>query len=123
FSGIQNLSSEHINTELLTADMKARMVELQIQLVDESQRKKAMEEIRLAQEGAVVERSALEAGKFISPSYIMKGEINDNVRYISGDKEQLLIFTFQLLELETGTIKWQNRYEHKRYIPKKNFGL
>ena len=57
--------------------------------------------------GIVDEKSKIRAGYLLSPSYQLKGEVNDVVRYIGGVKKQLIVINFTLLNIETNAIDWQ----------------
>jgi predicted nuclease with TOPRIM domain len=112
FLKIENKSSEHIDSSLLENEIKSKLIKNKITFIDKSKRKDTLKEIELDMRGIVDEKSKIRAGYLLSPSYQLKGDINDVVRYINGEKKQLLIINFTLLNIETNAIDWQ---ESKRF--------
>ena len=112
FLKIENKSSEHIDSSLLENEIKSKLIKKKITFIDKSKRKDTLKEIELDMRGIVDEKSKIRAGYLLSPSYQLKGDINDVVRYINGEKKQLLIINFTLLNIETNALDWQ---ESKRF--------
>ena len=107
FLKIENKSSEHIDTSLLENELKSKLIKNKITFIDKSKRKDTLKEIELDMKGIVDEKSKIRAGYLLSPSYQLKGEVNDVVRYIGGVKKQLIVINFTLLNIETNAIDWQ----------------
>ena len=107
FLKIENKSSEHIDTSLLEIELKSKLIKNKITFIDKSKRKETLKEIELDMKGIVDEKSKIRAGYLLSPSYQLKGEVNDVVRYIGGVKKQLIVINFTLLNIETNAIDWQ----------------
>ena len=55
------------------------------------------------------ERSAIPAGEFLSPNYVLEGTIDDNVRYERSVKTQYIVVTLRLTEVASGAIRWQKQ--------------
>jgi penicillin-binding protein activator len=109
---IQNKSSEHIDTSLLSNELSTELIKRKITFVDRSTRKESLLEISNAQKGLIDEKSQIEAGKLISPNFLLTGDVTDNVRYENGEKKQYIIITLRLISLETGAVEWQ---ENKKF--------
>jgi len=110
---IQNRSSEHIETGMLTNSIVTNLVQRKIVFVDRRERADAIKEIELGQKGIVKSDSQLPVGELLSPNFKLSGEITDNLRYVDGDKVQYLVVTLRLLKLSTGSIEWQ---EEKKFL-------
>ena len=106
---LRNKSSEHINTNLITSELTSSLLQEEITFVDKSKREAAIKEAKLAQEGLVQERSAIPAGEFLSPNYVLEGTIDDNVRYERSVKTQYIVVTLRLTEVASGAIRWQKQ--------------
>ena len=110
---IQNRSSEHIETGILTNAIVTNLIQRKIVFVDRRERADAIKEIELGQKGIVKQDAQLPVGELLSPNFKLSGEITDNLRYIEGDKVQYLVVTLRLLKLSTGQIEWQ---EDKKFL-------
>lgn len=110
---IQNRSSEHIETGILTNAIVTNLIQRKIVFVDRRERADAIKEIELGQKGIVRQDAQVPVGELLSPNFKLSGEITDNLRYVEGDKVQYLVVTLRLLKLSTGTIEWQ---EEKKFL-------
>ena len=116
FLKIDNKSSEHIDTYLIENELRTKFIRNKIILIDKSKRKETLKEIELEMKGIVDEKSKLRAGYLLSPSFQLKGDINDLVTYKNGVKKQLLVINFTLLNLETNSIDWQASKKFKKEL-------
>ena len=108
FLRISNKSSEHIDTNILENELRIKLKEKKITIIDKSYRKETFKEIELEMKGMIDEKSKITAGKILSANFQLKGEISDQVKIENGIKKQLLIITFILLNYETNSIDWQD---------------
>ena len=123
FIKIENKSSEHIDTSLLENEIKSKLIKNNIKFIDKSKRKDTLKEIELDMKGVVDEKSKIRAGFLLSPSYQLKGEINDVVRYINGEKIQLLVINFTLFNFETSALDWQESKKFSKNINTSKIGF
>jgi len=123
FLKIENKSSEHIDTSLLENEIKSKLIKNKITFIDKSKRKETLKEIELDMKGIVDEKSKIRAGYLLSPNYQLKGELNDVVRYINGEKKQLLIINFTLLNIETNALDWQESKKFSKNINTSGIGF
>ena len=66
---IQNRSSEHIETGMLTNSIVTNLVQRKIVFVDRRERADAIKEIELGQKGIVKSDSQLPVGELVSPNF------------------------------------------------------
>jgi len=108
---IKNLTSEHIDTDMLSNEMVNNLIKLRIKFIDQSFTKEAMAEIEKGMTGMIDPDSAIPAGALKSPNFYLYGDINDNVRNVSGKTVQYLVVTVKMKELKTGIQVWQEQKE------------
>ncbi|TGM53852.1 penicillin-binding protein activator LpoB [Leptospira biflexa] len=106
---LQNSTSEHIDTKLITNEILNQLTKDKVPFVDTSVRADATKEIAFGKTGMVSSDSRLAVGKFKSPSHQIKGEINEVVNYESGNKIQYITVTLFLVSLETNQIVWSEQ--------------
>ncbi len=123
FLKIDNKSSEHIDTSLIENELRTKFIKNKIIIIDKSKRKETLKEIELEMKGIVDEKSKLRAGYLLSPSFQLKGDINDLVTYKNGVKKQLLVINFTLLNLETNSIDWQASKKFKKELNTSTIGF
>lgn len=110
-SKIQNKTTEHIDTTMVTNKIATQLTKKKIVFVDRTQREDAIAEMKMGMRGMVNENTVIKPGEFLSPNYKLSGEIIDNVRYDGGKKMQYITITLRLVKLETGGIDWQEEKE------------
>lgn len=110
---VSNRSSEHIDTSIITNEISTNLLKKSILFVDRSKRQDALNEAKLAMQGVTKREASIEAGNIVSPEYILSGVINDNVRYVDGNKVQYILITLRLTEVASTAIVWQ---EEKKFI-------
>ncbi|MCW7471893.1 penicillin-binding protein activator LpoB [Leptospira levettii] len=106
---LQNSTSEHIDTKLITNEILNQLTKDKIPFVDTSVREDATKEMAFGKTGMVSSDSRLAVGKFKSPSHQIKGEINEVVNFESGTKIQYITVTLFLVSLETNQIVWSEQ--------------
>lgn len=106
---LQNSTSEHIDTKLITNEILNQLTKEKVPFVDTTIREDATKEMAFGKTGMVSSDSRLAVGKFKSPSHQIKGEINEVVNYESGNKIQYITVTLFLVSLETNQIVWSEQ--------------
>jgi PBP1b-binding outer membrane lipoprotein LpoB len=119
---VDNSSSEHIDTKILTNEIVSSLIKKEIIFVDKTKRSEAIKEIELAQKGLVRGDSEIKAGNLLSPNLKLSGEINDNVNYTDGKKQQYIVITMKLISLETGALEWQNEKKFLKVSKVEGYG-
>lgn len=119
---IENRSSEHIDTRILTNEIVSSLIKREIVFVDRTKRSDSIKEIEMAQKGMIRSDSEIKAGNLLSPNYKLSGEINDNVNYDDGKKEQYIVVTMRLISLETGALEWQNQKKFLKVSNVESYG-
>lgn len=109
WKAIQNSTSEHIDTKLISNEILNQLTKDKVPFVDTSIREDATKEMAFGKTGMVSSDSRLSVGKFKSPSHQIKGEINEVVNYESGNKIQYITVTLFLVSLETNQIVWSEQ--------------
>lgn len=106
---LQNSTSEHIDTKLITNEILNQLTKDKVPFVDTSIREDATKEMAFGRTGMVSSDSRLAVGKFKSPSHQITGEINEVVNFESGNKIQYISVTLFLVSLETNQIVWSEQ--------------
>lgn len=120
---IENRSSEHIDTKLLSNEISTNLIKRQIHFIDRAQRLDSIQEAILGKSGLIDSETRIPLGNLKSPNYKLSGEISDNVRYFDGKKVQYLVVTLRLLRLSTGIIVWQDNKKFLKTTKIEQYGL
>lgn len=107
----QNKTSEHIDTELITGEIRTRLIKQRIKFIDDSLDQETLEEIAKGQTGLIDPDSAIPAGEMKSPNFYLTGDIRENVRYVNGKKVQYLKITLSLYNTKTRVLEWSDEQE------------
>ncbi len=119
---IKNLSSEQIDTGMLANELVNNLIKLRIKFIDPSFTKDMMAEIEKGMSGMIDPDSAIPMGQLKSPNFYLAGDVNDNVRNVSGKNVQYIVVTLKLIELRTGMLQWQDQKEFLKSSSKTNVG-
>ena len=68
---------------------------------------------REAKRSGAVAGNEGKVGAILGADYVLKGVIQDRVQQSGKMKSAYYLVTFELLDLETGELKWTNSYETK----------
>ncbi len=109
WKSIQNSTSEHIDTKLLSNEILTQLTKKKVPFVDTGEREESVKEIGFGKTGMVSPETRLAIGKFKSPSHRIKGEINEVVNFERGKKIQYITVTLFLISLETNQIVWSEQ--------------
>ncbi|MCZ8343281.1 MAG: penicillin-binding protein activator LpoB [Leptospira sp.] len=109
WKSIQNSTSEHIDTKILSNEILTQLTKKKVPFVDTGEREDSVKEIGFGKTGMVSPETRLAIGKFKSPSHRIKGEINEVVNFERGKKIQYITVTLFLISLETNQIVWSEQ--------------
>ncbi|MCW7493032.1 penicillin-binding protein activator LpoB [Leptospira sp. 2 VSF19] len=123
WKAIQNSTSEHIDTKLISNEILNQLTKDKIPFVDTSIREEASVEMAFGKTGMVSPDSRLAVGKFKSPSHKIKGEINEVVNFESGSRIQYITVTLFLVSLETNQIVWSEQTNFLKTSRVEGYGL
>ncbi|TGL45960.1 penicillin-binding protein activator LpoB [Leptospira perdikensis] len=123
WKAIQNSTSEHIDTKLISNEILNQLTKEKVPFVDTSIREEASAEMAFGKTGMVSSESRLAVGKFKSPSHKIKGEINEVVNYESGSRIQYITVTLFLVSLETNQIVWSEQTNFLKTSRVEGYGL
>lgn len=123
WKSLQNSTSEHIDTKLITNEILNQLTKDKVPFVDTSLREEATTEIAFGKTGMVSTDSRLAVGKFKSPSHKIKGEINEVVNYEAGSRIQYITVTLFLVSLETNQIVWSEQNGFLKTSRVEGYGL
>lgn len=107
----RNMTSEHIDTELVVGEIRTKLIKQRIKFIDDSLDQEALAEIAKGQTGLIDADSAIPAGEMKSPNFYLTGSIRENVRYVDGKKKQYLKVTLTLVNIKTRVTEWQDEQE------------
>ncbi|MBM9591041.1 penicillin-binding protein activator LpoB [Leptospira sp. 201903075] len=123
WKSLQNSTSEHIDTKLITNEILNQLTKDKVPFVDTSIREEAATEMAFGKTGMVSADSRLAVGKFKSPSHRIKGEINEVVNYEAGSRIQYITVTLFLVSLETNQIVWSEQTNFLKTSRVEGYGL
>ena len=123
WKSLQNSTSEHIDTKLITNEILNQLTKDKVPFVDTSIREDATTEMAFGKTGMVSADSRLAVGKFKSPSHKIKGEINEVVNYEAGSRIQYITVTLFLVSLETNQIVWSEQTNFLKTSRVEGYGL
>lgn len=115
--GMQNESSDPINSMLITTKLRTELFRAlggRVQVLDRSA--EGLEAVRREREakraGAVTSKPG-QVGEVAGSDYVLKGRIQDRVLQSGKLKSAYYLVTFELTNLETTELAWTNDYETK----------
>ena len=107
-SHVRNRTDEHIDTKAITDKIRTALIKSgAFRFVSGEARTQVIEELKYQTDsGAVDPESRKRIGRLIGPGYILTGEIT-SIRKKAGRKTDLYFkITLNLVEIETGLIRW-----------------
>ncbi len=123
WKSIQNSTSEHIDTKILSNEILTQLTKKKVPFVDTGEREESVKEIGFGKTGMVSPETRLAIGKFKSPSHRIKGEINEVVNFETGKKIQYITVTLFLISLETNQIVWSEQSNFLKTSRVEGYGL
>ncbi|MBN1533966.1 MAG: hypothetical protein JXA20_14950 [Spirochaetes bacterium] len=108
---VQNKSSQHVQTKLLSDSIITSLVKKKIAIEEDDFIKDTLQEIEKSQAGLVDENYSIPVGTLRSPNFLLSGTIHDNVRYEGRKEIQYIVVTFKLTNLATGQRAWSDQKE------------
>ena len=112
---VENRTDEHIDTKALTEFIRDELINSgKIRFLNESRRKKILEEIKYQNSGAVAENSRKKAGRQIGADFMLGGAISSSVHTQGGLKTVTYQTNLTLTNLETSEIEWSEKKRIKK---------
>ncbi len=115
-SRVRNKTDEHIDMKAITDKIRTTLVRSgTVRFVADEVREEVMQELRYqADSGFVDPESRKRIGKLVGPGYLLMGEIT-SIRKKAGRETDLYFkITLNLVELETGLIRWAEDKEIRK---------
>ena len=115
-SRVRNKTDEHIDTKAITDKIRTALVNSgAVRLVADDVRKEVMQELGYqAESGYVDPETRKRIGKLVGAGYLLTGEIT-SIRKKAGRKTDLYFkINLNLVELETGLIRWAEEKEIRK---------
>ena len=112
---VENRTDEHIDTKALTEFIRDELINSgKIRFLNESRRKKILEEIKYQNSGAVSESTRKKAGRQIGAAFMLGGAISSSVHSQGGLKTVTYQTNLTLTNLETSEIEWSEKKRIKK---------
>ncbi|GDY02236.1 penicillin-binding protein activator LpoB [Planctomycetota bacterium] len=116
-TSMKNESADVINKSIILMKLRTELFRglgSKIRVIDRSA--EGLDDVRREREakrsGAVAGNEG-KVGAILGADYVLKGVIQDRVQQSGKMKSAYYLVTFELLDLETGELKWTNSYETK----------
>jgi uncharacterized protein (TIGR02722 family) len=115
-SGVGNKTDEHIDTKAITDKIRTTLVQSgAVRFVADEVREEVMRELRYQTDSGFVDpETRKRIGKLVGAGYLLAGEIT-SIRKKAGRETDLYFkITLNLVELETGLIRWAEEKEIRK---------
>jgi uncharacterized protein (TIGR02722 family) len=115
-SRVRNKTDEHIDTKSITDKIRTSLLQSgEVRFVADEVREEVMEELKYQSDsGHVDPETRKRIGKLVGPGYLLMGEIT-SIRKKAGRKTDLYFkITLNLVEIETGLIRWAEEKEIRK---------
>lgn len=115
-SGLRNKTDEHIDTKAITDKIRTTLVQSgAVQFVADDVRAEVVRELRYQTDSGYVDPDTRKRiGKLVGAGYLLMGEIT-SIRKKAGRETDLYFkITLNLVELETGLIRWAEEKEIRK---------
>lgn len=124
FSGIQNQTNEHINTQMLENTVSTRMINSgYFQFTDIHQLKAMKEQMQYqADSGMVDQKTAVKMGQQLGAHYMITGSIANIDQHGSSQQSMFFLITLKMIDLQKGTIVWQAEKQIRKVEKRTLFG-
>lgn len=121
FKPIRNRTSEHIDTEMLAAEIRASLIAKKIYFVQLNLRGEIIKEMAIGQSG-LIDDSAIPIGNLKSPNYYLEGVITDSTNFVEGRSLQYIVVTLSLTRAQTGVTEWARNQEFLKSTKENTIG-
>ena len=121
---VRNKTDEHIDTKAITDKIRTTLVQSgKVRFVAGEVREEIEKELEYqAESGNVSEATRKRIGEMVGPGYILTGEIT-NIRKEAGRRMDVyFLITLNLVDIETGLIKWADEKEIRKGERRPLFG-
>jgi penicillin-binding protein activator len=123
-SGVRHKTDEHIDTKALTDKIRTALFHSGVvQFVADEVRDEVIEELKYQTDSGTVDpETRKRIGKLVGPGYLLMGEIT-SIRKKAGRQTDLYFkITLNLVEIETGLIRWAEEKEIRKEKTKEWIG-
>lgn len=123
-SGVGNKTDEHIDTKAITDKIRTTLVQSgAVRFVADEVREEVMRELRYQTDSGFVDPDTRKRiGKLVGAGYLLMGEIT-SIRKKAGRETDLYFkITLNLVEIETGLIRWAEEKEIRKGQKRPVFG-
>ncbi len=110
FKPIRNRTSEHIETEMLAAQIRESLIQKKVRFVQLNLRGEIIKEMEMGRTG-LVDESAIPVGQLKSPNYFLEGVISDTNNVVGGRSVQYIVVTMSLTRARSGVMEWTRNKE------------
>ncbi len=121
---VRNKTDEHIDTKAITDKIRTTLLQSgKVRFVAGEVREEIEKELEYqAESGNVSEATRKRIGEMVGPGYILTGEIT-NIRKEAGRRMDVyFLITLNLVDIETGLIKWADEKEIRKGERRPVFG-
>jgi len=123
-SGVRNKTDEHIDTKAITDKIRTALVRSgAVRFVADEVREEVVRELRYQNDSGFVDpETRKRIGKLVGAGYLLMGEIT-SIRKKAGRETDLYFkITLNLVEIETGLIRWAEEKEIRKSEKRPVFG-
>ena len=115
-SGVGNKTDEHIDTKAITDKIRTTLVQSGIvRFVADEVREEVMQELRYQTDSGFVDpETRKRVGRLVGAGYLLMGEITSIRKKAGRDTDLYFKITLNLVELETGLIRWAEEKEIRK---------
>lgn len=126
---VANRTSEHINTSLITDDIRQNLInDKRFRFLNETQRENIQKELDFQKGGAMDEATRIQHGRQVGADFILSGTLysieKEEPRQVRVKRKSYRYYKLhlQLTDLETGLIEWTDSVEIARESAKPIIG-
>ncbi len=122
---IKNKTDEHIDTESVTDTIVTKMLQSgRFQIVDQTNMDAVRGQIDFQTSSGLVDpAAAMKVGKMVGAQYMVFGNMSSIVKDNKSTKDVYYKFTLKLMDLQRGTLVWQDEKEIRKQMSRSTFGL
>lgn len=112
---MENRTDEHIDTKTLTEFMRDELINSRkVRFLNESARKKVLDEIRYQNSGAVRKQDRGRGGRQYGSDYLLGGAVSSSVHTQGGLKTVTYQVVLNLTNIVTGEMEWSGKRRIKK---------
>jgi uncharacterized protein (TIGR02722 family) len=111
---VKNETTEHIDTQLdaLLSDFETELVNSgSVTVISRERQTQLIEELKLQQSAAFDQDKSAQLGKQLGVGYFVTGKVSASDEKTDGERRLQYFLYMQVVEVETGAVRWQNKAE------------